>query len=99
LINEIKTLHSITEVKIFSDDINYCKQHLRGDFNFRENQKEVEDFIEIAHCDFIILSRSTFSWWAAKISGATIYAPDPWFKFAPIYDDQIIPPNWLSIAE
>ena len=97
LIDKIKILHSITEVKIFSDDINYCKQYLSGDFNYRENQKEVEDFIEIAKCDFIILSRSTFSWWAAKISKATIYAPDPWFRLAHSQDDQIIPSNWLSI--
>lgn len=57
----------------------------------------VEDMRILAASDFIVISRSTFSWWAAAISDAIVVAPDPWFPTMTRSQNQIIlPSTWLT---
>jgi hypothetical protein len=46
---------------------------------------------------FLVISNSTYSWWAGRISSAEkIIAPNKWFKG--INDPKsIYPPNWQKI--
>ncbi|MDN3506144.1 MAG: alpha-1,2-fucosyltransferase [Simkaniaceae bacterium] len=56
---------------IFSDRINWCKQHF-SQFNrqmiFIEDQDHIEDFILMSMLDHNIIGNSSYSWWAAYLN-------------------------------
>jgi hypothetical protein len=61
---------------------------------------EIEDFISLAECKEHIISNSTFSWWAAYLSGGKVVAPREWFagelaKRCSTKD--LLPENWIKI--
>jgi hypothetical protein len=61
---------------------------------------EIEDFISLAECKEHIISNSTFSWWAAYLSGGKVVAPKEWFagelaKRCSTKD--LLPENWIKI--
>ena len=61
---------------------------------------EIEDFISLAECKEHITSNSTFSWWAAYLSGGKVIAPKEWFagelaKRCSTKD--LLPENWILI--
>jgi hypothetical protein len=60
---------------VFSDtpeDIEWCKQHLdlngRSELSFASEHDPILDFFTLAACDHLIISASTFSWWAAWLN-------------------------------
>lgn len=71
----------LTNVIIFSDDIEYCKLHFGNYENvyyaenwfnnndkskyFEENPCAIEQLCMMSMCDHFIISNSTFSWWGA----------------------------------
>ncbi|HIF9514545.1 TPA: alpha-1,2-fucosyltransferase [Photobacterium damselae] len=61
--------HVVTEVVVFSDDIEWCKKNLpkSSRITFFEGNSAIEDFLALSQCKDYILSGSTFSWWAAFI--------------------------------
>lgn len=90
------------DVWIFSDDIEWCKQNL----NFGDETRYVkdEDFMEMylmGLCKNLVISNSSFGWWAAYLGNAKVFAPNPWFGPALIKDgfkmDDLIPPDWTLI--
>jgi hypothetical protein len=61
---------------------------------------EIEDFISLAECKEHIISNSTYSWWAAYLSGGKVVAPKEWFagelaKRCSTKD--LLPQNWILI--
>jgi hypothetical protein len=51
----------------------------------------------MAKAEAIVISNSTFSWWAGMLSDSSLVAaPDKWFRYA---DDpkELLPPNWLRV--
>lgn len=91
-------------VWIFSDDIEWCKQNL----NFGDDTRYVkdEDYIEMylmSLCKNLIISNSSFGWWAGylKTSPGQIFAPYSWFGPALLSEgfkhDDLIPSNWIVI--
>ncbi len=86
-------------VWIFSDDIEWCKQNLYFDVPI-EYVKD-EDYIEMylmGLCKNIVISNSSFGWWAAYLGNAKVYAPNPWFGPAILTKpDDLIPSNWTVI--
>jgi hypothetical protein len=61
---------------------------------------EIEDFIALAECKENIISNSTFSWWAAYISGGKVVAPKEWFAGAlakRCSTKDLLPENWILI--
>jgi len=61
---------------------------------------EIEDFISLAECKEHIISNSTYSWWAAYLSGGKVVAPKEWFagelaKRCSTKD--LLPENWIKI--
>ncbi len=90
-----------TKFLIFSDDIEKAKTMpmFQGEqFEFSEGKTAVEDMNLMASCKGIIIANSSFSWWAAYLSGANkIIAPKQWFS-NPADDQYIgIPSTWQRL--
>lgn len=65
---------------VFSDDIEWCKQQdIFKNCAFSENNTELEDLKLMAGCKAHIIANSSYSWWAAYISGDKTIAPRTWF--------------------
>lgn len=53
---------------IFSNDINWCKNNIRGNCIFVENLNRFQDMCLMSLCDHNIIANSTFSWWGAYLN-------------------------------
>lgn len=87
------------QVHVFTDDPTWCTRNLDvgRQWQIRSTGRAVEDLRILASCDYLIVSRSTFSWWAASISKATVVFPTPWFPGSTDCHD-LIPSSWLSCS-
>lgn len=58
----------------------------------------VESMILMSHSSRIVISNSTFSWWAAKFTqpGTSVYAPSKWFALRQDPTD-LIPATWERV--
>jgi len=65
---------------IFSDDIEWCKQHNIGDL-YSTNTNHYQDLYEMTLCSGSIITNSSFSWWGAYLTPKQkIIAPKKWFS-------------------
>ncbi len=89
---------------VFSDDIEWCKQHLDfGSFNvvYREKKdqtSDVEELFIMASCKNAIIVNSTFQWWGAFLQTNTdkiVICPYEWFSDGSKID--ICPPEWIKL--
>jgi hypothetical protein len=89
-----------TKILIFSDDIDWCRQQSwLQDLpicEFVEEKDEIQSFFRMAACkDGAILANSTFSWWAAMVSGTqNVVYPSRWIN-QQIYS--LFPSHWVSV--
>jgi len=67
---------------IFSDDLSWCHDHIRGDnVHFSPFSNAVEDLIAMSNCDHHIIANSSFSWWGAWLNprrDKIVIAPVNW---------------------
>jgi hypothetical protein len=101
-ISLVKEKHPNVTFLIFSDDIQWCKNHFIGnEFTFIEGFEDWEDLILMSLCDANIITNSTFSWWAAWLGekpNKLIIAPEKWFGPEGPQDQQdIIPERWTKL--
>ena len=85
---------------IFSDDIEWCKNKFKfiEDIHFSPCEDDWEDLILMSSCKKHIVANSSFSWWAAWISGKEALAPKKWFGKANNLDSKdLIPNTWRII--
>lgn len=92
-------------IYIFSDDIEWCKENLKFDRSVQYIKDE--DYCElytIASCKNIIISNSSFGWWAAylhRMPDAKVIVPSTWFGPALIADgfryEDLILDSWVRI--
>lgn len=84
------------EFLVFSDDVEWCKtQPLFKDCEFAGGNTEIEDFNLMAGCKGHIIANSSFSWWAAYLSGNKTVAPSEWFTDG--VERVGFPPEWIRI--
>jgi hypothetical protein len=92
-------LSPMTPVRIFSDDPEWCKKNLDLPSASHEPQRTAfEDLTDMASFEYLILSGSTFSWWAANLRSrnpATVVTPSP---IIPGFDPHLQNPGWLLVS-
>ena len=86
------------QVCVVTDDIQAAYKVLGNKFLYTSNTPIV-DFGLLCSAQYLIMANSTFSWWAAYLSGAETVAPKQWYagvlKDAPTNDLYL--PNWKLI--
>jgi hypothetical protein len=103
----LNRLPSPLQVYVFSDDIDWCREHLPKlelpnlQWEYVDQGQDFEQLILMTQCDHHILAASSFSWWGAYLSekvGITV-APKQWFPSDnPIKEwDSIYCENWIVI--
>lgn len=105
----IKRMKSIERPEtwcVFSDDIDWCKQHLAYNLDnekvlyidWNTNEKSINDMHLMSICRHHIIANSSFSWWGAWLSknhdGSTI-APSKWMNMKDVCSP--VPENWIKI--
>lgn len=103
----IKEIDSDLPWIVFSDSIEICKENFNRDtFIFSENVRDYLEMYLMSRAENIVISNSSFSWWAAWIGERdmkNIVSPDPscWFGSDPyarsINTSDIIPHRWRKI--
>lgn len=93
-----------TELIVFTDDpagyyreVNLPKARL---FRFEHSHAELFDLYGLSQCDQVIMSNSTFAWWAVFFNAKVekVIVPEEWFgcKGPRDYQD-IYEPGWLKV--
>jgi len=93
---------SFSRVLVFSDDITVAKQlfsklEVSLPVQFVESPENYpeETLLLMSQSDAIVISNSTFSWWAAQLGKKSkfVVSPAKWFRGMPDPED-LIPPEW-----
>jgi len=96
-----------TKFLILSDDIEWCKKSFDNkdvifcDATDKNIQKHILDFCILSCGDSIIMSNSSFSWWAAWLSNAKdIYCPNKWFgpAYSNFHEENMRHHKWIQIS-
>jgi hypothetical protein len=104
-INLMKLKMAKARFFVFSEDLDWCKDTIKGDditfVDSRGLQNSTEcDLHLISLCKHHIISNSTFSWWGAWLgerSDSIVIAPEKWAKMAEYIPPLIVPDRWLKI--
>jgi hypothetical protein len=91
---------------VFSDDIAWCKQHIKFDYAFTvvdyttDKIKYKEDLQLMASCNHFIMSASSFSWWAVWLSNkkeARVVVPKNWFLGNHTDVSDLVNESWVKL--
>lgn|GEM_PF-1219048 len=96
--------HSLRPIWFFSDDRDLDVTQFNRGFNLSievivepEGTDPAEVMKMMSEASAIVISNSTFSWWAAYLGqDKQVVAPSKWFKEMEDPED-LIPPNWLRV--
>ena len=101
-ISKLITSHGLTgtpAITVFSDDPKWCSENLRiPALEYAPVGSAAQDLMELSRHDFLVLSGSTFSWWASQLQprdAMTVVAPLP---IAPSATPPLDVSGWLTIA-
>lgn len=92
-----------TDFLIVSDDIDWCKQHFKGEhFFFSENESPLTDLYLQSCCRHHIIGNSTFAWWGAWLNpypDKRVICPDPWFQILLRNNNtkDLLPEGWIKL--
>jgi hypothetical protein len=91
------------QVTVWSDDPDWCRNHLDlgVPFVISPPDSSVEHLRGLARCRTLVMSRSSFSWWAAAVAasrGALVAVPTPWWPGNSDLDQEIVPSTWTPVA-
>ena len=84
----LKMIAGVKRVFVVSDDIIWCRKnlkHLPYDISFTNGTDILEDFFVMALSHSLIISNSSFGWWAAYLkqlhyNNGSVIAPKPWYN-------------------
>lgn len=103
--NALKIIPDVStyNVLVVTDDIEGAKDM----FSFIQQKKiisdqEIIDFQILMHADKLVISNSTFAWWAAmlNVKQAQVFAPEYWigFKVKKEYPVGIVPSQFIAVS-
>jgi hypothetical protein len=89
-------------VIVYSDDPEWCRTELDLGLPFEvaAGATPVEHLRGLGACRALVISRSTFSWWAAAVAGsrgASVAFPAPWWPDRPELEPAIVPSGWIPV--
>tara|TARA_R110002051_G_scaffold227193_2_gene289640 strand:- start:139 stop:876 length:738 start_codon:yes stop_codon:yes gene_type:complete len=94
------TRKSDTNILIFSDDIEWCKENFKyPNIHFSQNQTNITDLYAMSLCSHNIIANSSFSWWGAWLNNnpsKRVVAPSNWFADG-THSGDIVPEGWTAI--
>jgi hypothetical protein len=96
---------------ICSDDMAWCKKYLDGllfgkrYFEYAEGGSEWDDLVSLMRCEHLIISNSTFGWWAAWANSnpsKIVITPGAakWFgvDYSHMDTSDLIPREWIQLT-
>ena len=100
--NSFNEFDDDTTFLMFSDDIEWCKENIKG-YNIHYIDESL-DFLNIylmSLCDNNIIANSSFSWWGAWLNEnpeKKVIAPKIWFgENKKLETKDIIPESWIKL--
>ena len=96
----MKMLGNTNKFIVLSDDIEWCKENIKGkNIEYSNTTTELEDLSIMSSCKGAIIANSSFSWWGAWLSNSTqVVAPKKWFgSKGPQFWQDIYPEKWILI--
>lgn len=106
-INLIKEKYDISAIFVFSNDILWCKEHLKFDVpvyyvDGNDEDHGHEDLYLMSQCTHNIIANSTFSWWGAWLNNnenKMVICPKRFYKLNDKWHDStdLCPKEWISI--
>ena len=105
-IDYLKAKDKLDMLCVFSDDIPWCREHLKsldGDIeivyvDWNKGTESYRDMQLMTYCKHNVIANSSFSWWGAWLGrreGKIVVAPKVWYN-KPLVNDPICE-NWVRI--
>lgn len=105
-VDKIASLVKNPHFFIFSDDLEWCKNHLVFEYpseiiSHNEKGKKFGNYLRLmSSCKHFIIPNSSFAWWAVWLSNKSsqhVIAPENWFNDGDFDTSDLIPSNWIRI--
>ena len=101
-------LTQIDKIIFVTDDLDRAKSTINELLSCRDSipievisSKPIEDMATLSSCSGIVLSNSSFSWWAgylgSTLRASSVVAPRPWLAFESEFDQSLVAPRWHFI--
>lgn len=96
----------IEKIYVFSDDIEWCKDNIKFEFETVFIGEEYVGYKDSGHmylmskCRNFVIANSSFSWWAAWLAprpDKVVICPKKWFGDSSINTADLIPETWIRI--
>lgn len=86
---------------VFSDDIQWCKEHIKANgityVDWNQGKDSWQDMFLMSHCKHNIIANSSFSWWGAWLNSnpdKIVIAPSLWWNGI---KDDVVPDSWIRL--